>query len=205
MHSLKDVIKATIKVIIVALLFSVFLLLIIHIAFKNEIKQAISLIDLISVDESKYEQQEMIIDENTKKIKEYPEYGTQYATIKIDKIDKELPVYFGDDLNILKKGVGHSTGSYFPGEGGTIIYMGHNSVDVFRRFSELEIGDKIEVTTSYGVFKYEIYDYKIIRETQLEELPIQKEKEILMIYTCYPFDNIAYTYQRFVVYANLVK
>lgn len=205
MHSLKEVLKATIKVIIVALFFAVFLALIIYIAFKNEIKQAISYIDLISIDESKYEQQEMIIDAETKKIKGYPEYGTQYATIKIEKIDKELPVYFGDDLNILKKGVGHSTGSYFPGEGGTIIYMGHNSVDVFRRFSELEVGDKIVVTTSYGTFEYEIYDYKIIVETQLEELPIQKEKEILMIYTCYPLDNIAYAYRRYVVYANLVK
>ena len=205
MHSFKEVLKATIKVIIVALFFAIFLLLIIHIALKNEIKQAISYIDLISVDESKYEQQEMVIDEETKKIKEYPEYGTQYATIKIDKIDKELPVFFGDDLNTLKNGVGHSTGSYFPGESGTIIYMGHNSVDIFRRFSELEVGDKIVVTTSYGTFEYEIYEYKIIRETQLEELPIQKEKEILMIYTCYPLNNIGYAYQRYVVYANLVK
>ena len=205
MHSFKEILKATIKVIIVALLFAVCLLMILHLTLRNEIKQAISIIDLISIDDSKYEQQEIKVDEDTKKIKEYPEYGTQYATIKIDKIDKELPVYFGDDLNILKKGVGHSTGSYFPGEGGTIIYMGHNSVNVFRRFSELEVGDKIVVITSYGTFEYEIYDYKIIRETQLEELPIQKEKEILMIYTCYPFDNIAYAYQRFVVYANLVK
>ena len=205
MHSFKELLKATIKVIIVALLFAVFLVLAIHVALKNEIKQAISFIDLISVDESKYEQQEMVIDENTKKIKEYPEYGTQYATIKIDKIDKELPVYFGDDLNTLKKGVGHSTGSYFPGEGGTIIYMGHNSVDVFRRFSELEVGDKIVVTTSYGTFEYEIYEYKIIYERDLEKLPIQKEKEILMIYTCYPLNNIAYAYHRYVVYANLVK
>ena len=100
---------------------------------------------------------------------------------------------------------GHSSGSYFPGEGGSIIYMGHNSKDVFRRFSELEIGDKILVTTSYGEFEYEIYEYKIIHETDLEELPIQKEKEVLMVYTCYPLNNIGYAYQRYVVYANLVK
>ena len=83
--------------------------------------------------------------------------------------------------------------------------MGHNSEDVFRRFDELEIGDKIIVTTSYGTFEYVIYNYKIINETQVEELPIQKDKEILMIYTCYPLNNIGYAYQRYVVYANLVK
>ena len=83
--------------------------------------------------------------------------------------------------------------------------MGHNSADIFRRFNELEIGDKIIVTTAYGTFEYVIYNYKIINETQLEELPIQKDKEILMIYTCYPLNNIGYAYQRYVVYANLVK
>ncbi len=205
MRKFKEGFKAAIKSLIVALLFAVCLLAIIHILFKNEIKAAISYIDLISVDDSKYEYVEASIDEETKQIKNYPEYGTKYANIKIDRIDVDLPVYFGDDLNTLKKGVGHSSGSYFPGEGGSIVYMGHNSKDIFRRFDELEIGDKIIVTTSYGTFEYVIYNYKIINEKALEELPIQKEKEVLMIYTCFPLNNIGYAYQRYVVYANLVK
>lgn len=205
MHKFKEGFKAAIKSLIVALFFAVCLLAIIHILFKYEIKTAISYIDLISVDDSKYEYVEASIDEETKQIKNYPEYGTKYANIKIDRIDVDLPVYFGDDLNTLKKGVGHSSGSYFPGEGGSIVYMGHNSKDIFRRFDELEIGDKIIVTTSYGTFEYVIYNYKIINEKALEELPIQKEKEVLMIYTCFPLNNIGYAYQRYVVYANLVK
>ena len=206
MHSyFKKTVKATIKTIIVALLFTACLFLVLFIAFRKEINEAISTIDLISLEKANYEQVETTIDEETKKIKDYPEYGTQYANIKIDKIDVDLPVYFGDDLDTLKKGVGHSSGSYFPGEGGSIIYMGHNSKDVFRRFSELEVGDEIVVTTSYGEFKYEIYDYKIIHETDLDELPIQKDREILMVFTCYPLNNIGYAYQRYVVYANLVK
>ncbi len=204
-NNLMKTIKATIKTLIVALLFAVLLFLILFLSFKNEINEAISIIDLISVNKKNYEPAEIKMDEITKKITDYPEYGTRYATIKIDKIDVNLPVYFGDDLETLKKGVGHSSGSYFPGEGGSIIYMGHNSKDVFRRFSELEIGDRIVVTTSYGQFEYEIYDYKIINETDLDALPIQKEKEILMVFTCYPLNNIGYAYRRYVVYANLVK
>ena len=46
---------------------------------------------------------------------------------------------------------------------------------------------------------------KLIKETELDKLPVQKEKEILMIYTCYPFNNIGYTTQRYVVYAELEK
>ena len=33
---------------------------------------------------------------------------------------------------------------------------------------------------------------------------VTKDKEILMIYTCYPFNNIGYTTQRYVVYAEMV-
>lgn len=46
---------------------------------------------------------------------------------------------------------------------------------------------------------------KIVNETDLELLPIQKEKEILMLYTCYPFQNIGYTTQRYVVYAEKIE
>ena len=45
---------------------------------------------------------------------------------------------------------------------------------------------------------------KLVNETEKDKLPIQKEKEILMVYTCYPFNNIGYTTQRYVVYANRV-
>ena len=110
-----------------------------------------------------------------------------------------------DTLEILKKGVGHSSGSYFPGEGGSIIYMGHNSKKMFRRFSELQKGNEIKVTTSYGEYVYKIYDMQLIKETELDKLPIQRDKEILMVYTCYPFNNVGYATQRYVVYAELEK
>lgn len=83
--------------------------------------------------------------------------------------------------------------------------MGHNSRKVFRRFSELQKGNKITITTDYGKYTYKIYDMQLINETDTDKTPIQKEKEILMIYTCYPFNNIGYATQRYVVYANLEK
>lgn len=197
-------IKATIINIIVALFSTIVLLAVIYLFFGAEIDETVSLINKVAIDvESKEEKPTIMTEENT--IKNYPEYGTKYATIKIPKIDVELPVYFGDTLEVLKKGVGHSSGSYFPGEGGSIIYMGHNSKNTFRRFSELQIGNEIEVKTTYGEYKYKIYDMQLIQETEFDKLPIQREKEILMVYTCYPFNNIGYTTQRYVVYAELEK
>ena len=197
-------IKATIISIIVALFITGAIIFAGYLFLGARIEEAISLVNKVSIDIENKEAKETVMNEQNK-IQNYPEYGTQYATIEIPTIDVDLPVYFGDTLEILKKGVGHSSGSYFPGEGGSIIYMGHNSKKMFRRFSELQLGNEITVKTSYGEYKYKIYDMQLIKETELEKLPIQKEKEILMVYTCYPFNNIGYTTQRYVVYAELEK
>ena len=204
MHNLvKDAIKATIIELIVALFITVILLGAGYFLLGAKVEDTMSLISKVSIGVSDgNEVVNTVIDEN-KQLKNYPEYGAKYATIKIPKIDVDLPVYYGDTLDILKKGVGHSSGSYFPGEGGSIIYMGHNSKKMFRRFSELQKGNEIEVSTTYGDFKYKIYDMQLIKETDVDKLPVQKEKEILMVYTCYPFNNIGYATQRYVVYAEL--
>ena len=196
--------KATISVIIVALLLVGIIYLATYLFLGQEIDTAVLLLNTVAVElnENK-EEVPTVLNEEKQTLENYPEYGTQYATIEIPRIGANLPVYFGDTLEILKKGVGHSSGSYFPGEGGSIVYMGHNSKKVFRRFSELQIGDSIKVTTTYGEFNYKIYDMQLIKETELEKVPIQREEEILMVYTCYPFNNIGYADHRFVVYAKL--
>lgn len=205
-NKLVQTVKATISSIIVALLITGILLLGIKLFLGREIEKVFTLVNKVSITtNAKAEPEQTVISEEKQTLQNYPEYGTQYATIEIDKIDVNLPVYFGDTLEILKKGVGHSSGSYFPGEGGSIIYMGHNSKNMFRRFSELQIGNEIKVTTSYGEYTYKIYDMQLIKETETDKLPIQRDKEILMIYTCYPFNNVGYATQRYVVYAELEK
>ncbi len=201
---MKKFIKATIINLIVALFIVIIILGGIKISLGQKIDEAILLVNQVAIKVDRtFEEKPTTIDTSSKRLQNYPEYGTQYATIEIPKIGIELPVYYGDTLEILKKGVGHSSGSYFPGEGGSIIYMGHNSKNVFRRFSELQIGNEIKVTTTYGEYNYKIYDMKLINETETDKLPIQDEKEILMVYTCYPFNNIGYATQRYVVYAEL--
>lgn len=206
MHNkLVKLIKATIIDIIVALLVTVTLVIALEIFLGQEISMVLGVVNTISIDTENKNVKETEYDTQSNKLKSYPEYGTQYATIEIPKIDVDLPVYYGDTLEVLKKGVGHSSGSYFPGEGGSIIFMGHNSKKIFRRFSELQLKDKITIKANYGEFTYQIYDMQIVNETETEKLPIQQDEEILMVYTCYPFNNIGYATQRYVVYAKLVK
>ena len=201
MHNIiRNSLKATVINVMVALLIVIILIFSLNIIIGQKKDFIMTLINTISIKKEEKVEIETVIEDN--KLKNYPEYGTSYATINIPKININLPVYYGDTKEILKKGVGHSSGSYFPGEGGSIVYMGHNSKKVFRNFSKIEKGDLINIKTDYGDFSYKVYDTKIVEETDINALPIQDNKEILMIYTCYPFNNIGYATQRYVVYAE---
>ncbi len=197
-------IKATIINIIVALCFTGAILLSIYLFLGAEIDEAVVTVSRYAITKEKKELPPTTISEDNV-IENYPEYGTQYGTIEIPRIDVNLPLYYGDELNLLKTGIGQSPLGYFPGEGGSIILMGHNFVNMFRRFSELQKNDTITLKTTYGEYTYKIYDMQIVKETETDKLPIQDDKEILMVYTCYPFNNIGYATQRYVVYAELVK
>lgn len=161
---------------------------------------ATDLIDIITVKTYDIETIEPVL--TNKKLENYPAVGTKYATIKIPSIELELPVYFGQSYSVLKSGIGHDTASSFPGEGKSIIYMGHNFKAFLANLPKTKIGDDIEIETNYGVFEYTIYDKKIIHETDVNKVPIQDKEEKLMIYTCYPINNIGHAYQRYVVYAS---
>ena len=49
-------------------------------------------------------------------LKEHPAYGEQYATLIISKIGVNAPIIFGADDETILRGVGHDSGSYYPGE-----------------------------------------------------------------------------------------
>lgn len=217
MHNKKRHIRATIKNIIVAFVYVLIILAIIYIPFNSSISRAISLVDMISSSSNKEvstvdfeinknsEVPQINIDEKTKDLTDYPEYGAQYGTIKIPSINVDLPLYFGDSLSILKYGIGHSNFSYFPGEGGTVLCMGHNTVKMLKSLPKANIGDNIILDTTYGTYTYQIYDSAIAYQDELEKAPIQREKEILILYTCYPVDGIGHATHRYLVYANLVS
>ena len=114
-------IKATIIHLIVALLISFALIGLIFLFFGREIDTAVVLANKITVEFEKKVVEIAKIDLSKQSLENYPEYGTKYGDIEIPAIDVNLPVYFGDTLSILKNGVGHSSGSYFPGEGGSIV------------------------------------------------------------------------------------
>lgn len=197
--------KATIISIIVALLFAVIVIVAIKLIIGKQISFAVSILNTISIEEKQANEQKLEINTEKKRLDTYPAYGTKYGNIKIDSIGVDLPVYLGDTDEILNKGVGHYSGSYFPGEGGSIVYAAHNFARFFKKLPQVKVGNKIKITTNYGEFNYKVYDTQVIHMSESDKLPIQDEKEILMLYTCYPVTGIGHKKHRFVVYAELME
>ena len=208
-NSFLKAIMATITQIIVAFIFALIIIFGIYTLSNKEINMAVSLINTISTGQSDTTKEKEVImqvlDSGKSIIKNRPYYGQQYGTITIESANINLPVFYGDAVSVLKNGVGHSTSSYMPGAGGSIIMCAHNSANKFRNLSKVNIGDIIEIKTNYGIFKYKAYDMQVVQETEKEKLPIQDEKEILMIFTCYPFDALGYTTSRYVIYSELYE
>lgn len=203
MKKMCKIIRAAIYSIIVAFLFVLIISFITVKVGKEKFEMATYLLEIVTVDETEVQTIKPVLDGNI--LINYPTYGSKYATLKIESAGIELPIYYGANYTVLKSGIAHDEESYFPGEGGSVILAGHNFRTFLADLPKAEIGDRIQYETVYGNFDYEIYDIKIINEEDVEQVPIQKEKEILMIYTCYPINNIGHASQRYVVYANLIK
>jgi len=201
----QNVLGATIKNIIVAFLYVIIIFGVTYVLFGSTISRAISLIDMISIKTNEEVLKDMKIDLKTKNLENYPEYGTKYGTIEIPSLNINLPLYYGDSLSTIRYGVGHSSGSYFPGEGGSILCVGHNTRGMLRNLPNIENGAKIIIKTTYGKYTYEVYDTKVVKQTELDAALIQRQKEILMLYTCYPVNSIGHAKNRFFTYANLVE
>ena len=199
-----SIILATIKHLIVAIMFIILIAVIIFVLFGSRISMAISLINKVSIDTSNVVLKDVKLNSITKRLESYPEYGTKYGDLSIDSLNVDLPLYYGDTLSILRNGVGHSSGSYFPGEGGTIVCMAHNTIGYLYNLSDIEIGANIVITTTYGKFTYEVEETKIVPETQVDAVSVSHGEEMLILYTCYPTNTFGHATKRFITYSKLV-
>lgn len=200
----KEFVKATVRDLIVAFIYVFIVMTVFFFFFNDVISEVFSIVDLISEKSVPKVNEEIKINIETNVMEGYPELGTRYGTFKINSQGINLPIYYGDTMEILKYGMGHSPETYFPGEGGTIIYMAHNTANMLRHLPDVNIGDIIEINLSYGNYKYEVFDKKIFTVNNYDDLSINHDEEILKVYTCYPVTAITYTEYRYLVLARRI-
>ncbi len=205
MHkNLKKSLKEITEQLVISFFLTSIIYLIIHLLFSEQINMYLNIINMITIEQSDIVYSDVSFDNVTKRLKDYPLWGVEFATLEIPSIDLKLPVYQGDSLDILKYGVGHFSGSFFPGEGGSIIFAAHNNRGFFYHLPDVKIGDNIIVKTTYGTYTYKLKETKVIKAKDNDAFPFYTDKEILMMYTCYPVNTIGHKTRRYVVYAELV-
>jgi len=143
---------------------------------------------------------------NAKMIKKsavvFPRYGTRFGQLTIPTANAvHIDLFFGDGTQELKKGVGLYNGSFIPGYGKTILIAGHNHT-YFHTLGEAKINDTISIDTSYGKYSYQITNTQVKLATDKTAYDLSSKDENLILYTCYPFDCIGLTPQRYYVYAK---
>lgn len=132
----------------------------------------------------------------------FPTFGDKYAELKIESAGIVSPIYVGDSEEILLQGTGQYYGSVFPGEKGNTVLVGHRN-SVFKTLGEAEVGDEITMETTYGDYAYEIIETKITAGND-QSILAPTDESILTVYTCFPFDYIGHSPDRYSVIAKLM-
>lgn len=126
--------------------------------------------------------------------------GDTIGVFYIPRLEREIPIVEGTDEEELAEGVGHYTGTGFPGENRQILLSGHRDT-VFRDFGELEDGDEFHVKMEHGTFIYEMKESKIVDADDRTVIDPNRKDEVLTVSTCYPFSYIGSAPDRYVIFA----
>ncbi len=130
-----------------------------------------------------------------------PSYGEKYAHVTIPGTDVDCDIYYGDSNAIMKKGAGQYIGGKFPGFGGTILIAAHKTTH-FMDLKSVEVGDVITLQTTYGVYEYTVRDMQVVDPNDKSAYDLNATEENLILYTCYPFNMLGFSKQRYFVYAD---
>lgn len=134
----------------------------------------------------------------------FPSYGYQFGEIIIPDCQIHAKLFFGDSYSVLKSGVGIYNGSSVPGYGKTILAAGHNNT-YFNGLKYAKKGQIIKIRTNYGNYQYEITDTQVKDMDDSSAYDLDADHENLILYTCYPFDELGLTPNRFFVYAKFIS
>lgn len=136
----------------------------------------------------------------------FPSYGDHFGHITVDGTNIDTDIIFGDDTALLKKGACMSFYSHIPGSGRGILIGAHNNT-YFHTLQNVQNGATVNVETTYGNYVYRVYETKVLNvDTDSSyRIALNGDKEILILYTCYPNNTLSLTPYRFFAYCELVS
>ena len=127
--------------------------------------------------------------------------------ITIPAIDIKLPIYNGASTENMAKGAAYLAHTSLPvgGENTNCVIAAHTrykSIYMFKRITELNVGDKIYITNFWETLVYQVVETKVIDPNDSQNIYIKANRSLITLSTCHPYPD---NYQRYLVYAELVK
>ena len=125
------------------------------------------------------------------------------AALWIPRLDLELPVYLGANAANMARG-GALLGQTSMPLGGentnTVIaaHRGYYGAEMLRNVQQIQIGDKITMTTPWDTLVYRVCELKIIQPDDINAVLIQPGRDLLTLTTCHPYTQNT---QRYLVIA----
>lgn len=124
--------------------------------------------------------------------------------LSIPQMDIRLPVYLGATQENMRKGATHLTQTSLPvgGKNTNAVIAAHRGMStaaMFRDIEKLQIGNKITLTNFRETLTYQVAEIKVIHPNEIDQILIQKGRDLLTLITCHPY---RYNYQRYVVYCE---
>jgi sortase A len=128
--------------------------------------------------------------------------GSSLGLIEIRSIGLSAMIAEGDNGRILRRAVGHITGSALPGQQGNVVIAGHRDT-FFRPLRNIHMDDEITLTTLNGTYRYRVDSIQVVEPEDTEVLD-RSDDAILTLVTCYPFYYVGPAPKRFVVRAHRI-
>lgn len=137
-------------------------------------------------------------------LEEYGVSSNVIGTISIPKMEITMPIYLGATVDNMKNGAVHLSQTSLPigGEGSNSViaaHRGYGGAAMFRHIEYLEEGDQVIVQNLWEELTYVVTETKIISPTEISEILIQENRDLITLITCHPYTK---NYQRYVVYCE---
>ena len=121
------------------------------------------------------------------------------AALWIPRLDLELPVYLGANAANMARG-GALLGQTSMPLGGentnTVIaaHRGYYGAEMLRNVQQIQIGDKITLTTPWDTLVYRVCELKIIQPDDINSVLIQPGRDLLTRPPCHPYTPYTHRY-----------
>lgn len=126
---------------------------------------------------------------------------TGEGLLEVPTLRLEAPVLQGTSDSVLGEAVGHDPASVWPGNPGTSVLSAHD-VTWFSGIGKLKHGDLIRYVTPCRTYLYRVSEHHIVPAGS----PVYTTAAArIVLDTCYPFNALYLTPNRYLVYADLIS